>query len=132
TDHWLVAAEIAHELGVKETTDKSLIESLIAYLQGKAVLLVLDNFEQVADAASAIAQLIKSTPPASRANSGASSGVKVLVTSRVSLQLRGTREFAVPAMSLPDRKHLPPVERLAGYEAIRLFSERASAVKPGF
>lgn len=124
TDHSLVAAEIAHELGVSLTPDIPVVESIVAYLHGKQVLLVLDNFEQVVDAAPIIAQLIRPTP--------VTSAVKVLVTSRVSLHLRGTHELPVPPMSLPDRKSLPPIEWLAGYEAIRLFKDRASALKPGF
>jgi predicted ATPase len=124
TDHRLVAAEIAHELGVSLTPDIPVVESIIAYLQGKQVLLVLDNFKQVVDAARTIAQLTRPT--------SVTSAVKALVTSRVSLHLRGTQEFPVPPMSLPDRKHPPPIERLTGYEAIRLFKDLASALMPGF
>lgn len=121
TDPGLIAIEIAKALGVKVMPDKTEIEGLVSYLQGKQTLLLLDNFEQIAEAAPLIAQLLQST-----------SGVKALVTSRVALGLRGTQEFPVPPMSLPDRKHLPALDRLTGYEAIRLFVERASALKPGF
>jgi predicted ATPase len=58
--------------------------------------------------------------------------VKVLITSRVALRLRGAHEFPVPPMALPDRQRLPVLERLTGYEGIRLFAERAAALKPGF
>jgi predicted ATPase/DNA-binding SARP family transcriptional activator len=121
SDPGLVAAAIAHALGVKERPDQTVVEGLIAALQGKQTLLLLDNFEQVADAAPLIAQLIGST-----------SGVKVLVTSRVALRLRGAHEFPVPPMALPDRQRLPVLEHLTGYEGIRLFVERAAALKPGF
>lgn len=121
TNPKLVATEIAGVLGVKAMPDKTSMESLISYLQGKQLLLLLDNFEQIAEAASRIAKLIQSAP-----------GVKVLVTSRIALGLRGTQEFPVPPMSLPDRHHLPALERLTGYEGIRLFAERAAALKPGF
>jgi hypothetical protein len=90
TDPRLVASQIASTLGVKETPDNAIVESLILFLQGKQVLLLLDNFEQVADAAPLITRLIQS-----------SSGARVLVTSRVALGLRGTQEFVVPPMSLP-------------------------------
>jgi predicted ATPase/DNA-binding SARP family transcriptional activator len=120
-DPGLVADEIAGALGVKERPDRTEMESLISYLQGKRLLLLLDNFEQIAEAAPLIAQLVRST-----------SGVKALITSRIALGLRGTREFPVPPMSLPDRKHLPVLEHLTGYEAIHLFVERAAALKPGF
>jgi predicted ATPase/DNA-binding SARP family transcriptional activator len=118
-DH--VAATIAHTLGVKARPDQPALADLISYLQGKQALLLLDNFEQIADAAPLIAQLIQAT-----------SGVKVLVTSRAALRLRGTHEFPVPPMALPDRERLPTLERLTGYEGIRLFVERAAALKPGF
>lgn len=121
TNPRLVATEIAGVLGVKAMPDKTSMESLIAYLQSKRLLLLLDNFEQIAEAAPRIAKLVQSAP-----------GVKVLVTSRIALGLRGTQEFPVPPMSLPDRHHLPALERLTGYEGIRLFVERAAALKPGF
>ncbi len=121
TDPDLVAAEVARVLGVREMPGKTAIEGLVSHLQGKSLLLLLDNFEQIAEAAPLVAQLVLST-----------SGVKALVTSRTALGLRGTRQFPVPPMSLPDRKQLPALERLTGYEAIRLFVERAAALKPGF
>src|SRR5436190_4584908 len=121
TEPGLVPAEIASALGVDEMPNNTLIESLISYLQDKQMLLLLDNFEQIVEAAPLITRLIQAT-----------SGVKVLVTSRVALGLRGTHEFSVSPMSLPDRVHLPALERVAGYEAIRLFAARAAAIKPGF
>ncbi len=121
TDPGLVIATIAAALGVKELPDQTAQESIIAYLQGKQALLLLDNFEQVAEAAPLIGQLVRST-----------AGVKVLVTSRVALRLRGMQEFPVPPLALPDRQHLPPLARLTEYEGIRLFVERAAALQPGF
>jgi predicted ATPase len=58
--------------------------------------------------------------------------LKVLATSRSVLRVYGEREYAVPAMGLPDSGSLPPVERLTRYEAVRLFVERASSVKGDF
>jgi predicted ATPase/DNA-binding SARP family transcriptional activator len=121
TDPGLVAATIAAALGVQESPGKTATDSLVAFLQGKQMLLLLDNFEQVAAAAPLIGQLIQAT-----------SAVKALVTSRVALRLRGMHEFPVPPMALPDRTHLPPLERLSEYEGIRLFVERAAALQPGF
>src|SRR5439155_1249376 len=59
-------------------------------------------------------------------------GLKALATSRTSLRLYGEKEFPVPPFSLPDTHHLPPLERLTQYEAVRLFIERAQDVKPDF
>ena len=121
TDPGLVAAAIATALGIKEQPGQTALDSIVAHLQGKQALLLLDNFEQVAEAAPLIGQLVRAT-----------SGVKVLVTSRVALRLRGMHEFPVPPMALPDRTRLPVLERLSEYEGIRLFVERAAALQPGF
>ncbi len=121
TDPNLVAVEIAATLGLAVTPNRPAEEGLIAHLRGKRVLVLLDNFEHLASAAPLLAHLVKSTPH-----------VKLLVTSRVGLGLRGTLEFSVSPMSLPARNHLPALERLSGYEAIRLFVDRATALQPDF
>src|SRR5262249_28880859 len=84
-------------------------------------LLLLDNFEQVVEAAPTVLILLAGCPH-----------LKVLVTSRVPLHLRGEREFAVPLLALPDPKRLPPVERLTQYAAVALFIARAVAAKADF
>ncbi len=121
TDSELVASTVAQALGVREAGDKSLVDSLKDYLRDKEMLLVLDNFEQVAQAAPMVAELI-----------GAAPQLKVVVTSRARLQVRGENEYPVPPLSLPDPKSLPALERLTQYEAVRLFIERAVDVKPDF
>jgi predicted ATPase len=85
------------------------------------MLLVLDNFEQIMKSAPLVGELLS-----------ASSGVKVLVTSREVLRIYGEQGFPVPPLSLPDAEHLPPLERLTQFDAVRLFVERAMAVKPDF
>jgi predicted ATPase/class 3 adenylate cyclase len=123
TDHNLVLPTIAGVLGVKETSGQPLIETLKGYLKEKEVLLVLDNFEQVVDAALHITQLLAACPK-----------LKILVTSRVPLRLRGEKEYPVPPLLLPDHRpgHLPPLERLTQYDSVRLFIERASDIKTDF
>ncbi|HEY3230832.1 MAG TPA: AAA family ATPase, partial [Roseiflexaceae bacterium] len=121
SDPGLVVAMIAQALGVKESGDRPLLESLTDYLQEKQMLHLLDNFEQVLDAASPIAELLAACPK-----------LKALATSREALHLYGEQDFPVPPLALPDRAHLPPLERLTQYEAVRLFIERARAVKPDF
>src|SRR5919202_4508779 len=120
-DPALVASTIAHTLGVKEAGEQPLVEGLKAHLGEKELLLVLDNFEQVLAAAPLVADLLKAAPR-----------MKVLVTSRAVLRLSGEYEFPVPPLALPDATHLPGLERLMEYEAVRLFTERAQAAKPGF
>jgi predicted ATPase/class 3 adenylate cyclase/tRNA A-37 threonylcarbamoyl transferase component Bud32 len=120
-DAELVIPAIAQTLEVKETAEQSLSERLKALLREKRVLLVLDNFEQVTDAAVQVAELLTACPR-----------LKVLVTSRIALHVRAEHEFAVPPLAVPDLKHLPDVAALAQYEALSLFIQRAQAVKPDF
>jgi hypothetical protein len=81
---------------------------------------VLDNFEHVLTAAAQVADLLSACPR-----------VKILVTSREALRLRGERQFSVPPLALPDRSGAESADQLTRYEAIRLFIERAQAAKPG-
>jgi non-specific serine/threonine protein kinase len=115
-----VPATIAKVLGVREE-DAGLLERLGATLADKQLLLVLDNFERLVDAAAVVADLLARAPC-----------LKVLVTSRTPLHVYGEREFPLPPFALPDMDRLPSVERLCLYEAVRLFIERAQAVKPDF
>jgi predicted ATPase len=85
------------------------------------LLLVLDNFEQVGSAAIQVADLLTVCPQ-----------LTVLVTSREVLHVRAEHEFPVPALTLPDPKHLPDLVALSQYEAVALFIERAQAARPDF
>jgi len=120
-DPALVIETIAATLGVKEGGDQPLLTLLKRHVREKQILLVLDNFEQVSDAAPLVAELLEAAPR-----------LKALVTSRACLQIYGEAEFPVPPLALPDPRRLPPLERLTQYEAARLFIERARAVKPDF
>jgi predicted ATPase len=95
--------------------------SLIDHLRERRTLLILDNFEQVGEAAPRIAELLAAAP-----------GLAVLATSRSALRIYGEREYPVPPLATPDlRLHEGP-ERLSQYESVALFIERAMAVKPDF
>ncbi|MBI3980207.1 MAG: adenylate/guanylate cyclase domain-containing protein [Chloroflexi bacterium] len=120
-DRSLVAPAIAKALGVREVGARTPLEGLKDELRDREMLLVLDNFEQVLAATSLVADLLTACPR-----------LTLLVTSRVVLHVRGEREFAVPPLTLPDLKRLPPAEQLSQFEAVRLFGERAMAVKPDF
>src|SRR3954447_12784264 len=88
----LVVPTIAQTLGVKETGGGTpIIDTLKEYLGDKKLLLVVDNFEQVAAAANDVSQLLTSTR-----------GVKVLVTSRMPLKVTGEQEYSTPPLSVPD------------------------------
>ncbi|MCE7988107.1 MAG: hypothetical protein DYG89_43635 [Caldilinea sp. CFX5] len=102
----LVLATIAQTLGVKEA-GIPVREAIQSYLHDKRLLLVVDNFEQVIAAAPLVSELLTVSPL-----------VKMLVTSRETLRLRGEREFVVPM--------------LTAEAAVALFVQRAQAVKPAF
>ena len=121
SDPALVVATIAQTLDVKEVAEHPLLDLVIAFLREKQVLLLLDNFEQVVSAAERIAALLAACPQ-----------LKVLVTSREVLHVRGEQEFAVPPLTLPDPKHLPDMLALSQYESVALFIQRAQAVRPTF
>jgi predicted ATPase/class 3 adenylate cyclase len=120
-DAGLVPSLIAHALGVRETAQQSPLEAAKRYLAERDVLLVLDNFEHVVDAALVVDELLAEAPR-----------LRVLATSRVPLRLYGERLYSVPPMTVPDPGHLPPPEQLASLESVRLFLDRARAVRPDF
>ncbi len=121
SDPGLVAATIAQALGVQERGGQPLVERLHEHLRGKLLLLVLDNFEQVVDAARLLGALLAAAPQ-----------LQALVTSREPLHLAGEHEYAVPPLRLPDPQRLPPIDRLVEYAAVQLFLARAQAVKADF
>jgi predicted ATPase/class 3 adenylate cyclase/DNA-binding CsgD family transcriptional regulator len=120
-DPALVVPAIAQTLVVKETVERSLLELLSAFLREKHLLLVLDNFEHVAGAAEQVAELLATCPK-----------LKVIVTSRAVLHVRGEQEFVVPPLCVPDPKHLPDLVTLSQYEAVTLFIQRAQAARADF
>jgi predicted ATPase/class 3 adenylate cyclase len=117
-----VLAAIARAIGVSETTGQSLLEDLKRRLRQQRLLLVLDNFEQVTAAAPTMVELLSEC-----------AGLKLLVTSREQLHVRGEQLFSVRPLSSPTARtgHWSAVE-LARYEAVQLFVDRAQAVSAGF
>ncbi|HEV8252498.1 MAG TPA: tetratricopeptide repeat protein [Candidatus Limnocylindria bacterium] len=116
----LVLPTIAQVLGLVDPGTRPL-DRLVEHIGAKCFLLVLDNFEQVNDAAPQIAELLARAPK-----------ISVLVTSRSPLRVSGEQEFPVPPLGVPDPKHLPDLEQLSTYESVALFTERAMAVRPDF
>lgn len=121
SDPALLGSTIAQALELAEAGGQPIDDLLKSHLRDKQLLLVLDNFEQVAAAAPLIAALLASAPQ-----------VKALVTSRVVLHLSGEHEFPVPPLALPNVHALPPVEALSQYASVSLFVARARAVRSGF
>src|SRR5919107_3847658 len=120
-DPTLVAPAITRTLGLTESGNQPAEELLEGYLRDRQVLLVMDNFEQVLESASLLDALLSAAP-----------GLKILATSRTHLGLYGEHEYPVGPLSLPDTGSLPPLESLSRYEAVRLFVERARAIRPDF
>src|SRR5438552_157171 len=121
TDPDLVSAVIARALGVAEVAGVPILETLKTHLQDKELLLVVDNFEQLAAAGGVVEELVSTAPK-----------LKVLITSRVVLSVRGEHEYLVPPLAPPDPKSIADLETLSRSEAVRLFTERALAVQPRF
>ena len=121
TESELLLPAVAETLGVSETGEQPLDELLKDYLHERHLLLVLDNFEQVLEAAPQVTELLAVSP-----------GLKVLATSRTPLRLYGEHVYPVPPLALPDLRRQPPLESLTQYEAVGLFVERARALKPDF
>jgi predicted ATPase/class 3 adenylate cyclase len=121
TDPALVPAAVARALRVPEVAGRPVVDALADHLRDRRLLLVLDNFEQVVAAGPVVEDLL-----------GAAAGLRVLVTSRVTLAVRGEQELMVPPLALPDPAQTADLESLGRSEAVRLFVERAQAVRPGF
>ncbi len=117
----LVISTIAQTLGVRETAGGSLLDHLKAALREKRMLLVLDNFEQVLSAASLVNDLLAASPR-----------LKILVTSRAVLRLRGEKDYPVPPLALPEAGRELNADGLSRYAAVALFVERALDAKPDF
>jgi predicted ATPase/DNA-binding CsgD family transcriptional regulator len=123
-DAALVMPTIAQALGVREAGDRPLADQLIALLRERALLLVLDNLEQVLAAAPRIAALLAACPR-----------LTVFATSRAPLRVSGERIFDVPPLALPTRAEgtsAPSLAELGRAEAVRLFVERAQAARSDF
>ena len=119
TDPALVGPAIATSLGLHDTGSRPVAERVAEHLRDRTVLLVIDNFEQVLPAAPLIGDLLRAAPK-----------LKVVASSRAPLRVYGEREFPVPPLTLADPD--AAFEVLAQSEAVRLFVERAMAVRPDF
>jgi DNA-binding SARP family transcriptional activator len=118
----LVAQEVAAVLDVTERPGESLFDTLADFLGEKEMLLVVDNCEHLIDAVARLAEhLLHSNP-----------GLRVLATSREPLAIAGEVVWQVEPLTLPDRDEPESVENLIGYEALRLFVDRARLRLPDF
>ncbi|NMO50094.1 LuxR family transcriptional regulator [Actinoplanes sp. TBRC 11911] len=112
----LVAVTVARALGVG-APDETVDEALREFLSPRRTLLLLDNVEHLLGCGPFLAELLVACP-----------GLTVLATSRSRLGISGERVIDVPPLSLPAPGD--PAERLAEYDAVRLFVERSHEVRP--
>lgn len=110
---------VVRALDVPVGSEGDPLRALKARLRDREMVLILDNFEQVTVAASGVVELLEHCPR-----------LEILVTSREALRVRPERIYPVPPMSLPDTDATP--EEIAEAEAVRLFVERARAIRPDF
>jgi predicted ATPase len=120
TNPILVPSEIAAVLRLREAPGGDPADTLFDHLRDKTLLLVIDNFEQLLDATPVVSRVLDSAPD-----------VKLLATSRVPLRVSGEQEYHVSPLPLP-LNHFDDPDRLTDYDSIRLFMERATAVRPDF
>ena len=120
-DPHLVIPAMARALDVKESAERTLVENVRELLRTKEMLLLLDNFEHLVSAAHVLSGILEACP-----------GVKLLVTSRAVLFIRGELEYRVPPLSLPRGTSDCTADGVRDFEAVRLFVERAQAADPSF
>ncbi len=121
SDPELVLPTIAQALGLKESRGQSLYEQLRSSLHAQELLLVLDNYEQIAVTAPLLEGMAATCPH-----------LKILVTSRTPLHVRGEQEYSVVPLATPNLRHLDFHELPTQYASMKLFLERAQASKSEF
>jgi predicted ATPase len=123
SDPDLMPQAVANALGVREAPGRSMTDMLVEHLQDQEVLLLLDNCEHLVGACAALCDTLLRACP----------NLKILATSRETLEVAGERNWPVPSLSSPDPRSLPQrIEELGRIESVRLFVERARYRKPDF
>ena len=116
----LVISTIAAALGVREEGwERPVRDAVEDYLRDRRLLLLLDNFEQVLDAATLVPELLARTP-----------SLKIMVTSRASLRVRGEQVVPIPPLEVPVPGEGLGFKNVSHIEAVTLFTQRAAAVAP--
>jgi predicted ATPase len=120
-DPSLVPNAIAEALGVLDTGDEPVMDKLRTALGGRHMLIVIDNFEQVLEAAPALSTLLAGAPD-----------VTFLVTSRSLLRISAEHAVDVEPLGIPDTTRSLSPRKAMTAASVALFVERARAVKPDF
>ena len=118
----LIPQTILSAIGVKEQQGITPLDLLKEYLHEKRTLIVLDNCEHIISTCAEVVNTLLRVAP----------DIKILASSREALGVRGEVSYPVPSLTLPNVKHLPSIEGLSQYEAVRLFIDRALLASPHF
>jgi predicted ATPase/DNA-binding SARP family transcriptional activator len=121
TDPAFVIPAIVNVLEISDSAGRSALDAVKETLRGRRMLLIIDNFEHLLEAAPTLGELLRAAPD-----------LMLLVTSRAALRMYGEQEFPVAPLPLPDLTQLPPVEDLPRFAAVSLFLTRSRAVNPAF
>lgn len=129
-DPALVPQLVVEVLGLRPAVDQPLLQTLLSFVRSKQLLLILDNCEHLSDACAQLAQGLLSQAP----------GLRILATSRVALASAGETIYPVSGLDWPvlggeavrDEQSRLDLQALMGYDAVRLFVERARAISPNF
>jgi predicted ATPase/DNA-binding XRE family transcriptional regulator len=121
SDPALVSAVVARALNVQEDVSRPILDTLLAYLKRKALLLILDNCEHVIEEARSVGARILNNCP----------DVRILATSRESFSITGELAYRIPSLPVPSEQSLSSKE-LSRYGAVQLFSERAVSARHSF
>ena len=121
-DGELIVEEVAEALGLQLPTRQAPVDSLVAQLRSRDLLIVLDNCEHLIDAcARTVTELLQGCPE-----------VSILATSREPLRIAGEVSWLTPSLAVPDPEHIISAEAIAGVASLQLFVLRAAAAAPGF
>ncbi|MEE9461943.1 MAG: NB-ARC domain-containing protein, partial [Bacteroidales bacterium] len=122
TSEDLVVKEITEVLKIVEVPNQPIIDTLIEKIKNKNLLIILDNCEHLIKACAEIAgKMLQSVP-----------GLKILVTSREALNIKGEQVWRVPSLTLIDPKTIVDLEHAKDSEAVMLFTDRARLSNPEF
>ena len=118
----LVPRTTAITIGLREEPQRPVIDMLCDYLSTKKMLIILDNCEHLVEACANMSEQILRT----------TSDIRILASSREALGVAGEVTYRVPSLALPDRDHLPSLDTLNQFEAVKLFIDRATSALPSF